>query len=67
MVLRLNESLKLAELIPRTRLLRPSTNLRPCLQSILYSSRVVDNDSEDPFPLPKISMPKEVHLRRLVT
>ena len=46
MVLRLN---KLAESIVslHTRLLRPSTNLRPFLQCILPSSRVVDNARED--------------------
>jgi hypothetical protein len=61
MMLRLN---KLAESImsPHTRLLRPSTYFRPFLMCILHSSRVVDNAREDPFPLPRIFMPKEVHL-----
>jgi len=44
------------------RLLRPSTNLHPFLRCILHSSRVIDNAREDPFPLPQILMPKEVHL-----
>ena len=45
MVLRINESLKLAETIVslHTRLLRPSPNFRPFLQCILHSSRVFDN------------------------
>jgi len=66
MVLRLN---KLAESIVslHTRLLGPSTNFRPFLQCILHSSRVVDNAREDPFPLRRIFMPKEVHLRQLAT
>jgi len=61
MVLRLKT---LAESIVslHTRLLRPSTNIRPFLQCILHSSRVVDNAREDPFLLPQIFMPKEVHL-----
>ena len=56
MVLRLN---KLAESIVslHTRLLRPSTNFRPFLQCILYSSHVIDNAREDPFLLPRIIMP----------
>jgi hypothetical protein len=29
--------------------------------------RVVDNAREDPFPLPRIFMPKELHLRQLAT
>ena len=45
-----------------TRLLRPSTNFRPFLRCILHSSRVVDNAREDPIPLPRIFMPKNVHL-----
>jgi len=44
-----------------TRLLRPSTNFRPFLWCILHSSCVVDNAREDPFPLPRIFMLKEVH------
>ena len=62
MVLMLN---KLAESIVslHTRLLKPSTNFRLLLQCILHSSHVVDNAREDPFPLPRIFMPKEVHLR----
>jgi len=66
MVLRLN---KLAESIVslHTRLLRPSTNFRPFQQCMLRYSRVVDNAREDPFPLPQIFMPKEVHLRQLAT
>jgi hypothetical protein len=65
-VLRLNT---LAESIVslHTRLLRPSINFRPFLQCILHSSRVVDNAREDPFPLPRIFMPKEFHLRQLAT
>jgi len=61
MVLRLN---KLAESIVslHTRLHRPSTNFRPILQRILHSSCVDNNAREDPFPLPPIFMPKEVHL-----
>jgi len=66
MVLRLN---KLAEGIVslHTRLLRPSANFRPFLQCILHPSHVVDNAREDPFPLPRIFMTKEVHLRQLAT
>jgi len=45
-----------------TRLLRPITNFHPFLRCILHSSRVVDNASEDSCPLPRIFMPKEVHL-----
>jgi len=58
MVVRLNE---LAESIKslHTRPLRPGTNFRPCLQCKLHSSRVVDNASEDPFPLPRIFMLKK--------
>ena len=69
MVLRLNESLKIAESIVslHTRLLGPSTNFHPVLQCILHSSCVVNNAREDPFPLPQIFMPKEVHLRQLAT
>jgi len=65
-VLRFN---KLAESILSldTRLLRPGTNFRPLLQCILHSSRVIDDARENPFPLPRIFMPKEVHLRQLVT
>ena len=61
MVLRLN---KLAESIMslHTRLLRPSTNIRPFLQCILHSSSVIDNTREDPVPLPRMFMQKEVHL-----
>ena len=66
MMLRLN---KFAESIVRShmRLLRPGTNFRPVLQCILHSSRVIDNAREDPFPLPRIFMLKEVHLRQLAT
>ena len=66
MVLRLN---KLAESIVslHTRLLWPSTNVRPFLQCILHSSRFVDNARKDHFPLPQIFMTKEVHLRQLAT
>jgi len=66
MVLRLN---KLAESIVtlHTRLLRPGTNLRPFLQWLLLSLRVIDNAREDPFPLPQIFMPRVVHLRQLAT
>jgi hypothetical protein len=66
MELRLN---KLAERIVRlhTRLLRPSTNFRRFLQRILHSLRVVDNAREDPFRLPRIFMPKEIHLLQLAT
>jgi hypothetical protein len=61
MVLRLN---KLAESIVslHTRLLWPSTNFGPFLQCILCSSHVVDNAREDPFPLPRTFIPKDVHL-----
>jgi hypothetical protein len=61
LVLRLN---KIAESIVslHTRLLRPSTNFRPCQQCILDSSRVVDNARKDPCPLPQMFMPKDVHL-----
>jgi len=69
MVLRLDKPLKSAESImsPHTRLLRPSNNFRPTLQCILRSSCVINNDREDPFPLPQIFMPKEVYLRQLAT
>jgi hypothetical protein len=62
MVLMLN---KFAESIVslHTRLLKPCTNLHPFLQCILHSSRVVDNASEDTFPLAQIFMPKDVQLR----
>jgi hypothetical protein len=50
-----------------TRLLRPSTNFRPFRQCILHFSLFVDNAREDPFLLPRIFMPKEVHLRQLST
>jgi hypothetical protein len=68
MALKLNKSLKLAETIVsiNTRLLRPNTNYRPVLQCILNSSCVVNNAREDPFPLTRIFLPKEVHLRQLV-
>ena len=66
MVLRFNKLAK-SILSLHTRLLRPSTNFCPFLQCILHSSRVVDNAREDSFPLPRIFMPKEVHLRQLVT
>jgi hypothetical protein len=69
MVLRFNESLKLAQssVSLHSRQLRPSTNIRPILQRILHSSRVVDNATEHPFPLPRIFMLKEVHLTQLAT
>jgi hypothetical protein len=44
------------------RLLRPSPNIRPVLQCILHSSRVVENTRELPFPLPRIYLLKEVPL-----
>jgi len=50
-----------------TRLLRPSTHFCHFLQCILHSSHVVDNAREDPFPLPRIFMTEEVHLRQLAT
>ena len=50
-----------------TRLLRPSTNFRPFLLGILHSSRVIDNGREDSFLLPQMFMPKEFHLRQLLT
>ena len=61
MVLRRN---KLAQCIVslHMRLLRPSTNFCPILQCILHSSHGVENAREDPFPLPRIFMPKQVHL-----
>jgi hypothetical protein len=66
MVLRLN---KLTESIMslHTRPLRPSTNFRTFLLCILHSSHVINNSREDPFPLPRIFMLKEVHLKQLVT
>jgi len=66
MVLRLD---KLAESIVslHMRLLRPGTNFHPFLQCILHSSCDIDNAREDPFPLPRIFMPKDVHLRQLAT
>ena len=69
MVLRLNESLKLAESIVslHTKLLRPCTNFHPFLQCVLHSSRVVDNSSEDQFLLPQIFMPNHIHLSQLAT
>ena len=69
MVLRLNQSLKLAESIVslHTRLLMPITNFHLVLQCILRSTSVVDNAREDPVPLPQIFIPKEVHLRQLAT
>jgi len=69
MVLRLNKSLKLAESIVslHTWLLRPSTKFRAFLHCILQYSRVVDNARDDPFLLPRLFMPKEVHLRQLAT
>ena len=65
-LLRLN---KIAESIVslHTTLLRPSTNLGFFLQCILHSSRIVNNAREDLFPLPRIFMPKDVHLRKLAT
>ena len=69
MELTLNISLKLAESIVSlpTWQLRPSTNFRPFLQCILHSLRVIKNAREDPFPLPRIFMAKEVHLGLLAT
>jgi hypothetical protein len=66
MVLRVK---KIAESIEslHTRLLRPSTKFRLFLQCILHSSRVIDNARDDPFPLPRIFMPKDVRLRQLPT
>ena len=64
MVLGLNMLAKSIERL-HTRLLRPCTNFRPYLQCILHCSRVVDNVSEDTFRLPRIFMPKDVHLRQL--
>jgi len=66
MVLRLN---KLAESIVslNTRLLWPGANVLSFLQCILHSLCVVDNSTEDPFPLPRIFMPKDVHPRQLAT
>ena len=53
MVLMLNKSLKLAESIVslHTRLLRLSIDFRRFLHWILLSSRIVDNATDDPFPL----------------
>jgi hypothetical protein len=64
-VVRLN---KLAESIMslHARLLRPSTNYYPLLQCILTFGLVVDKAREEPYQLPRIFMPKEVHLRLLV-
>jgi hypothetical protein len=61
MVVRL---IKLAESIMslHTRLLQSSTNFRPFRKYILHLSCVIDNACEDPFPLPRIFMPKEVQL-----
>jgi hypothetical protein len=67
MVLRLNKSFKYHELIPTPDCSGPVPNFCPFLQSIPHSSRVVDNASEDPIPLPRIFMPKEVHLKHLAT
>ena len=66
MVLRLN---KLAESIVslHTRLLRPGTNFCPFPQCILHSSLVINDAREDPILLPRIFMPKDVHLRQLAT
>jgi len=51
----------------QTRLHRLNTNFHPFLQGILRSSHVVDNATDDTYLLPPIVMPKEVHLRQLVT
>jgi hypothetical protein len=61
MVLRLN---KLAERIVSlyTRLLRPCTNIRPFLKCILDASRGVTNARKDPFPFPRMFMPKDIQL-----
>ena len=69
MVLMVNESLKLAESIVslHTTLFMPSTNFGPFVHWILHSLRVNDNVRKDPFPLPRIFMTKEVHLRQLAT
>ena len=50
-----------------TRLLRPSINYHSFLCCILHFSCVVDSAREDSFPLARILMPKEVHLRQLAT
>ena len=69
MVLRLKQSLMLAESIVslHTSLLRPSTNFCLFLHCIFHSSSVINNCREDPLLLPRIFMPKDVHLRQLVT
>jgi hypothetical protein len=69
MVLRLNKYLKLAKYIVslHTMLLRHSTNFHPILQCLLHSSCIVDDAVEDHIPLAQIFMPKEFHLRQLVT
>jgi hypothetical protein len=66
MVLRFN---KLAESIVslHSRLLSPSTNFCPILQCILHYTHVINNAREVPVLLHRIFMPKEVHLRQLVT
>jgi hypothetical protein len=62
-------SLMLAERIVhlQTRLLGPGTNFCPYLQYILHSTCVVNNPGEDTSRLPRIFMPKDVHLTQLVT
>jgi len=61
--------LALAETIMRfhTRLLRPSTNVRPFLLYKLHSLRHFDIARDDAFLLPWMFKPKDVHLRRLAT
>jgi len=63
MVLRINE-LDESIMSLHMRLLRPGTNFGPFQQCILHSSSVVDNALGDPFPLPRIFMLKELHLRQ---
>ena len=69
MVFRINKPLKLAESIVslHTGLLRPCSNFGRILRCVLHSSCVIDNAREDPFPFPRIFMPKEVHLSQLAT
>jgi len=66
MMLRLN-TLAESILSLHTRLLRLGSYMRPFLQCILHSLCIVDNARKDPFQLPRIFMPKPVHLRHLAT
>ena len=69
MMLRFNKSLHWAESIVNvyTGLLRRSTDLHPFVLCRLHSSRVIDNATDDQFLLPRMFMPKEVHLIQQAT